>query len=179
MAAQQHGLVVLDHEGEVLRPAKLWNDTESAQDTEELLAELAGGRGGLGRGLRKRAPAGLHRDQAALVAPLRARDACAGRPSVMLPHDWLTFRLTGRRVTDRGDASGTGYWSPAESRYRVDLLEELVDAGVDWEAALPEVLCPAHRRRRVAADGSAGRPGNRGQHGGRPRARAPARATWP
>ena len=97
----------------------------------------------------------------------------------MLPHDWLTFRLTGRRVTDRGDASGTGYWSPAESRYRVDLLEELVDAGVDWEHALPEVLSPRHRRRRVAADGSAGRPGNGGQHGGRPRTRAPARATWP
>ncbi len=43
VAAQQHGLVVLDHQGEVLRPAKLWNDTESARDTEELLAELAGG----------------------------------------------------------------------------------------------------------------------------------------
>ena len=34
--------------------------------------------------------------------------------AVLLPHDWLTFRLTGRRTTDRGDASGTGYWSPRE-----------------------------------------------------------------
>ena len=69
VAAQQHGLVVLDREGEVLRPAKLWNDTESAQDTEDLLSELAGA-GRLGRRLRKRAPSGIHRDQAPLVAPL-------------------------------------------------------------------------------------------------------------
>ena len=59
----------------------------------------------------------------------------------MLPHDWLTFRLTGRRTTDRGDASGTGYWSPRESRYRDDLLR-LVSDDIDWAAALPEVLAP-------------------------------------
>ncbi len=59
----------------------------------------------------------------------------------MLPHDWLTFRLTGRRGTDRGDASGTGYWSPRESRYRYDLLG-LVDPALDWGGVLPEVLAP-------------------------------------
>jgi xylulokinase len=62
--------------------------------------------------------------------------------AVLLPHDWLTFRLTGRRVSDRGDASGTGYWSPRESRYRYDLLNELIDGEVDWPSALPEVLAP-------------------------------------
>ncbi|MER7081102.1 FGGY-family carbohydrate kinase, partial [Saccharopolyspora kobensis] len=41
---------------------------------------------------------------------------------VLLPHDWLTWRLTGEVVTDRGDASGTGYWSPGEGRYREDVL---------------------------------------------------------
>jgi xylulokinase len=60
---------------------------------------------------------------------------------VLLPHDWLTSRLTGRRTTDRGDASGTGYWSPRESRYRYDLLG-LVSNDMDWEDALPEVLGP-------------------------------------
>ena len=53
-------------------PAKLWNDTESAPDTEELLTELAGGASGLGCGLRERAPSGLHGDQTPLVAPMRA-----------------------------------------------------------------------------------------------------------
>jgi xylulokinase len=61
--------------------------------------------------------------------------------AVLLPHDWLSFRLTGRRTTDRGDASGTGYWSPAEERYRLDLLD-LVDDTVEWESTLPEVLPP-------------------------------------
>ena len=60
---------------------------------------------------------------------------------LLLPHDWLTFRLTGRFVTDRGDASGTGYWSPTEGSYRIDLLE-LVDTGMDWVGALPTVLGP-------------------------------------
>jgi len=141
VAAQQHGLVVLDSQGDVLRPAKLWNDTESAPDTEELLGELAGGRAAWA------AACGSVPLPAFTVTKLRWLRRCEPAvlrrtAAVMLPHDWLTFRLTGRRVTDRGDASGTGYWSPAESRYRVDLLEGLVDAGVDWEAALPEVLSP-------------------------------------
>jgi xylulokinase len=62
--------------------------------------------------------------------------------SVLLPHDWLTFRLTGEMTTDRGDASGTGYWSPAEERYRTDLLS-MVDDRVDWDSMLPTVLGPA------------------------------------
>jgi xylulokinase len=138
VAAQQHGLVVIGEDGEVLRPAKLWNDTESAPDTGMLLGALPGG-------------------QAAWA------DACGSVPvpsftitklhwlrrnepetfrriaTVLLPHDWLTFRLTGRRITDRGDASGTGYWSPREGRYRSDLLR-LVSDEIDWDAALPEVL---------------------------------------
>jgi xylulokinase len=141
VAAQQHGLVVLDDDGEALRPAKLWNDTESAQDTDELLAELAGGAAAWA------AACGSVPLPAFTITKLRWLRRCEPAilrrtAAVMLPHDWLTFRLTGRRVTDRGDASGTGYWSPAESRYRVDLLEELVDAAVDWEGALPEVLSP-------------------------------------
>jgi xylulokinase len=63
---------------------------------------------------------------------------------VVLPHDWLTYRLTGRLVTDRGDASGTGYWSAATNGYRPELLA-LVDADRDWTAALPEVLGPRDR----------------------------------
>jgi xylulokinase len=141
VAAQQHGLVVLDDDGEALRPAKLWNDTESAQDTDELLAELAGGAATWA------AACGSVPLPAFTITKLRWLRRCEPAilrrtAAVMLPHDWLTFRLTGRRVTDRGDASGTGYWSPAESRYRVDLLEELVNAAVDWEGALPEVLSP-------------------------------------
>ena len=61
--------------------------------------------------------------------------------AVLLPHDWLTSQLTGRATTDRGDASGTGWWSPTEERYRTDLLA-LVDADRDWPTLLPDVLAP-------------------------------------
>jgi xylulokinase len=74
----------------------------------------------------------LHRCEPATAARLGA---------VALPHDWLTSKLTGRRTTDRGDASGTGWWSPTEERYRLDLLA-LIDPDRDWLPLLPEVLAP-------------------------------------
>jgi xylulokinase len=69
----------------------------------------------------------------------------AGRvAAVCLPHDWLTWKLAGsgdlgELTTDRGDASGTGYWSPASGRWRPDLLE----MGLGHEARLPAVLEPS------------------------------------
>jgi len=138
VAAQQHGLVVLGDDGDVLRPAKLWNDTESAPDTGMLLAALPGGQSGWARAC------GSVPLPSFTIAKLHWLHRCEPETfrrvaTVLLPHDWLTFRLTGRRSTDRGDASGTGYWSPREARYRQDLLR-LISDDVDWGAALPEVL---------------------------------------
>jgi xylulokinase len=140
VAAQQHGLVVMDSSEEVLRPAKLWNDTESASDAAALVEALPGG------------PADWAARCGSVPVPsftitklrwLRRSEPEVFRrvTSVLLPHDWLTFRLTGRHTTDRGDASGTGYWSPGEERYCPELLE-LVDDGFEWEPTLPEVLAP-------------------------------------
>jgi xylulokinase len=157
VAAQQHGLVVLGDDAEVLRPAKLWNDTESAPDTEALLAALDGGPAAWA------AACGSVLVPAFTITKLHWLQRCEPgvlrrTAAVMLPHDWLTFRLTGRRVTDRGDASGTGYWSPAQSRYRVDLLH-LVDEETDWESALPDVLGPGDCAGEWAATGAHVGPG--------------------
>lgn len=140
VAAQQHGLVVLDARGEVIRPAKLWNDTESAPDAAWLLGRLEGGAAAWASACGSVPVAAftisklswLHRCEPEVFARI------AG---VMLPHDWLVRRLTGEHATDRGDASGTGYWSPREERWRLDLLE-IVDLDLDWAAALPEVRGP-------------------------------------
>ena len=140
VAAQQHGLVVLDAAGEVLRPAKLWNDTESAPDAGWLIGQLDGGAAGWAAACGSVPVAAftitklswLHRTEPEVFARI-AR--------VLLPHDWLAWRLTGELGTDRGDASGTGYWSPATGEYRLDLLE-IVDRDLDWAAALPPVLGP-------------------------------------
>ncbi|MFZ8947783.1 MAG: FGGY-family carbohydrate kinase, partial [Ilumatobacteraceae bacterium] len=60
---------------------------------------------------------------------------------VLLPHDWLTMKLTGALTTDRGDASGTGYFDPSANRY-VDSVLTTVDAERDWSTVLPRVLGP-------------------------------------
>ncbi len=140
VAGQQHGLVVLDATGAVLRPAKLWNDTDSASDAAELVASLPGGPEAWA------AACGSVPVASFTITKLRWLRRCepdvfrrVGR--VLLPHDWLTHRLTGGFTTDRGDASGTGWWSPAEERYRQDLLA-LVDDGLDAEVVLPAVLGP-------------------------------------
>jgi xylulokinase len=140
VAGQQHGMVALDDDRRVIRPAKLWNDTESAPEAAWLIGRLPGGRQAWADacGLVPVASftitklAWLHRHE---------RRAWERLAHVVLPHDWLTLELTGRLVTDRGDASGTGYWSAANGTYRHDLLA-LVDPERDWSDVVPPVLGP-------------------------------------
>jgi xylulokinase len=138
IAAQQHGLVALDRDGALIRPAKLWNDTESAPESAELIERL----GAAGWA----AACGSVPLPAVTITKLawlkdHEPDRFARLARVLLPHDWLTYALTGEATTDRGDASGTGYWSPAEERWRTDLLA-LVDDRIDWAAMLPAVRGP-------------------------------------
>jgi xylulokinase len=140
VAAQQHGLVVLDGAGEVLRPAKLWNDTESAADAGWLIGQLAAGTTGWAEACGSVPVAAftitklswLHRTEPELFERIA---------HVMLPHDWLAWQLTGELGTDRGDASGTGYWSARTGKYRFDLLE-IIDRHLNWADVLPPVLPP-------------------------------------
>jgi len=138
VAAQQHGMVVLDEDGSVLRPAKLWNDTESAPEAARMVdrlgprvwAERTGSVPVAAFTVTKLA--WLARHEPGIARAVRA---------VLLPHDYLTYRLTGRRVTDRGDASGTGYFDPVAGTWSVDLLDEVVGSA-DWVERLPTVLGP-------------------------------------
>ncbi|MGY1593710.1 xylulokinase [Geodermatophilus sp. SYSU D00708] len=146
VGGQQHGMVCLDEDGAVVRPALLWNDTRSAPAARELIAELGDGEAG------RRAWAdavGLVPVASFTVSKLRwlaesEPENAARTAAVCLPHDWLTWVLGGRQgfdalVTDRGDASGTGYWSPATGEYRLDLLERALGR----TAVVPRVLGPA------------------------------------
>jgi xylulokinase len=135
VGGQQHGMVALDEAGEVLRPALLWNDTRSADAAADLVSEL--GAAGWADAVGTVPVASL------TVTKLRwfathEPDLAARATQVMLPHDWLTWRLTGSFVTDRGDASGTGYWSPAGGQYRTDLLVRAFGR----ELLVPRVLGP-------------------------------------
>jgi xylulokinase len=137
VAGQQHGMVVLDSDRRVVRPAKLWNDTETAPDAGWLIKQFAGGAADWVSAVGSVPVAAftvtklswLHRSEP---------DNWARLAHVVLPHDWMTLRLTGELVTDRGDASGTGYWSAAAGEYRSDVLS-IVDNDRDWSTVLPRV----------------------------------------
>ena len=152
VAGQQHGMVVLDGDGHVLRPAKLWNDTESAAEAEHMVAQLG-------------AAAWASRTGSVPVAAFTVTklawlvhhepEVARAVRSVLLPHDYLTYRLTGRRVTDRGDASGTGYFDPASGSWLCDLLDDVVGPA-DWADRLPQVLGPMESAGPPSRDGTAG-----------------------
>jgi xylulokinase len=122
-----------------VRPAKLWNDTESAPDAEWLVKQLGGPEAWA-------AACGSVPVAAFTIAKLSwlhrsEPEAWARLARVCLPHDWLNLQLSGVFVTDRGDASGTGYFDPVADRYRDDLLA-IVDRELDWSARVPMVLGP-------------------------------------
>lgn len=135
IAGQQHGLVLLDAGGRPLRPAPLWNDTTSAPDAEELIADL----GGPDAWARRAGSVPTASFTVAKWARLRRVEPAVAETAaaVRLPHDFLTERLCGEAVTDRGDASGGGWWCPAEGAYADDVLA-LPRVALD-PALLPEV----------------------------------------
>ncbi|MCP2326771.1 xylulokinase [Hamadaea flava] len=149
IAGQQHGMVCLDESGEVVRPALLWNDTRSAAAATDLVAEL---------GAKTWAEAtGSVPVASFTITKLRwlathEPENAARVAAVCLPHDWLTWKLSGSTdlaelVTDRSDASGTGYWSPRLNAYQLELLEH----GFGRSVTVPRVLEPAERVGRFGA----------------------------
>jgi xylulokinase len=140
VGGQQHGMVCLDESGAVVRPALLWNDTRSAPDADDLVAEIGASAWAEAVGSVPVASFTVTKLRwLARSEPENAKRTAA----VCLPHDWLTWRLgdsdeLSALITDRGDASGTGYWSPQEGRYRGDLLERAMGA----RPRLPRVLGP-------------------------------------
>jgi xylulokinase len=142
VAAQQHGMVCLSADGAVVRDALLWNDTRSGAAAAELVTELGGAQEWAKR-------IGVVPVAAITAAKLRwladhepaHADATT---AVCLPHDWLTWRLSGSADigdlrTDRSDASGTGYYSSESDTYQPDLLELAMRGR---RPAVPAVLGP-------------------------------------
>ncbi|MFF1868354.1 xylulokinase [Kitasatospora herbaricolor] len=144
VAGQQHGLVTLDAAGRPVRPAMLWNDVRSAPEARELVARL-----GATEWARRTGSVPTAAFTVAKWAWLAAHepDAARATAAVRLPHDYLTERLTGEAVTDRGDASGTGWWTA--DGYDQEILAAV---GLD-PALLPAVLPPGRPAGTATADG--------------------------
>ena len=153
VGGQQHGMVVLDADGSVIRPALLWNDTRSAQAALDLIDEVGAGEFARRTGSVPVASFTLTKLRwLADAEPVNAARVAA----VALPHDWLTWRLRGfgpdnavltELTTDRSDASGTSYFNSVTNRYDYDLLARALRRGVENSGVsslpiLPKVLNP-------------------------------------
>ncbi|GAB2507507.1 xylulokinase [Paramicrobacterium agarici] len=158
VAAQQHGMVALDADGDVVRDALLWNDTRSAPQALALIDEVGGP-------AEYAARTGVVPVASFTATKLRwLRDAepenAKRVAAVALPHDWLTWRMRGfgprassdfgpdldELTTDRSDASGTAYWSPTTGTHD----HELLALALGHDAVLPRVLAP-HERAGIGA----------------------------
>ncbi|MFE0190012.1 xylulokinase [Streptomyces sp. NPDC058989] len=146
VGGQQHGLVTLDAAGEPVRPAILWNDVRPAAQSARLIAERGGAKAWADRVGSVPTPAFTVAKWAWLQA--NEPSAAAGTAAVRLPHDYLVERLTGQAVTDRGDASGTGWWASSTGSYDADILAHV---GLDPKA-LPRVALPGEAAGTVHAD---------------------------
>lgn len=139
VSGQQHGCVALDAAGEVLRPVKLWCDTETTAEVAAIVA-AAGGPNAVLRATGNSLAVGF---TASKVRWIRDREPAlyARLATVLLPHDYLNFWLTGERKTDFGDASGTGYFDVRARTWSKAMLDA-VDPSGRLAGCLPEIVGP-------------------------------------
>lgn len=143
VGGQQHGMVALDGAGEPVRDALLWNDTRSSSSARVLIDELGG----------PQACADVL--GSVLVASFTSSklrwlrdhepDAAARVAQVMLPHDYVSAHVAApgtRPFTDRGDASGTGYFSAGAHGGAGEWRPDLLAAALGRDAEVPSVVGP-------------------------------------
>jgi xylulokinase len=141
IAGQQHGMVALDSNGDVIRDALLWNDVRSADAAESLNRE-AGGDAEIAKKVGSKLVASFTAAKLRWLADHEPENA-AKTASVALPHDWLSWQLQGGKdftklFTDRSDASGTGYFDPSTSQYRQEMIE--LALGKNRQIQLPRII---------------------------------------
>ncbi len=138
VSGQQHGFVPLDGEDRVIRPAKLWNDTSTVAETEDIIRALGGPSGVLEKtglplavGFTASKILWLKKHEPERFSRLR---------TVLLPHNYLNFFLTGVRQMEFGDASGTGLMD-VRRRIWSEEAAAAVDPGLS--ACLPSLRAPS------------------------------------
>ena len=144
IGGQQHGMVALEENGDVVRPALLWNDTRSAQSAATLNSEL-GGDAAIAKATGSVLVASFTASKVRWMAD-HEPDNVERTHAIALPHDWLSWQLQGGKdfsklFTDRSDASGTGYFDAVSSTYRRDILAVAIKS--KREIQLPFVAAPA------------------------------------
>lgn len=140
VSGQQHGLVVLDEDMQVIRPAKLWNDTETAPQNASLIARLGGKTAFLKRfGI---LPLTGYTVSKLLWLKESEPEHFKRVRHILLPHEYLNFWLTGRLCAESGDASGTAFFDSRTRTWIREILDEIDGGTGQLFAALPPLLKP-------------------------------------
>ncbi|MCX6443288.1 MAG: xylulokinase [Actinobacteria bacterium] len=139
IAGQQHGMIVLDESGEVIRPALLWNDTRSSSQAEALNNEIPD----IHKRVGSKLVASFTASKLKWLQENEPENAKKVR-AVALPHDWLSWKISGSKnlediFTDRSDASGTGYFNPFTNAYELDILKSALG---HTNIHLPKLVAP-------------------------------------
>ena len=138
VSGQQHGLVVLDEHMAVIRPAKLWNDTETAPQNAALVEQFGGTDSTLQRlGI---LPLTGYTVSKLLWLKEQEPENFARVRHILLPHEYLNFWLTGRIAAEYGDASGTGYFDPRSRTWIREVLDSIDGGTGQLFKALPTLL---------------------------------------
>lgn len=137
VSGQQHGLVALDKNGEVIRPAKLWCDTETVAECDEI-TQILGGKEAMAASTGNALAVGFTASKL-LWLKKHEPENFAKIDSVLLPHDYINFWLTGEKVAEFGDASGTGYFDVRKRCWAGDVIDAIDTSGLLREA-LPRLI---------------------------------------
>lgn len=137
VSGQQHGFVPLDADGRVLAPVKLWCDTSTQRECDEIMQRVGGAQGCI-----ELAGNPVLAGYTASKLPWTARhrpDAYAQLAAILLPHDYVNYWLTGEQWMEHGDASGTG-WLDVRNRNWSEGMLAATDPQRDLAACLPELV---------------------------------------
>jgi xylulokinase len=138
VSGQQHGLVVLDEQMQVIRPAKLWNDTETAPQNAELIARFGGQQAFFERfGI---IPLTGYTVSKLLWLQQQEPEHFARIRHILLPHEYLNFWLTGNLCAEYGDASGTGYFDVRKRIWAAEVLASIDHGTGHLLRALPPLV---------------------------------------
>ena len=137
VSGQQHGLVVLDKNDKVIRPAKLWCDTSTAAENEALV-EAIGGKTATIDSIGQTIATGYTVSKLLWLKQYEAQNY-AQIKSILLPHDYINFWLTGEKTAEFGDASGTGFFDTRQRGWS-DKVLSLVDENIDLSETLPRLI---------------------------------------
>jgi xylulokinase len=137
VSGQQHGMVPLDSKGQVIRPAKLWCDTETT-DQCRTITERTGGESAVLNCIGNQVAAGFTASKILWLLENEPENY-ARLATVLLPHDYINFWLTGVKASEFGDASGTAYFDVVNRTWSSELVKAIDPSG-RLEQCLPDLI---------------------------------------